>query len=297
MRTETLQVNKPAEQKYKKPGFFTSAGAVLAGSTVSGLTKLPHAIFAPKIMERVKNINTIGADELVKVTRGIDTTLTNTGLSSKGVKILRDVAENSAEIKSALAQEIQKGWQRFMPAPVRELFADATHWQVKLGNNAFYAPVTNKVIMPAKDLALTTFHELGHAANANLSTAGKILQKCRPVSLLAVPIALIALFKTKKAPNQEAKGTLDKSTDFIKNNAGKLTFLTFIPILVEEAMASIKGVNFAKKVLDPSLVQKLAKANKLAYLTYLSVAALSAAGIALGVKVKDSIAKPKPVKQ
>ena len=137
------------------------------------------------------------------------------------------------------------------------------------------------------------FHEMGHALNANKSIIGKILQKCRPLAILVLPVALIALFKTKKAPNEKSTGTFDKVTDFIKNNAGKLTFLTFIPTLAEEALASIKGLNLAKKVLNPELAAKVSKTNKIAYLTYLGLALAASVGTYLAVKVKDAIAKPK----
>ncbi|MCK7521114.1 MAG: hypothetical protein MZV64_27195 [Ignavibacteriales bacterium] len=134
--------------------------------------------------------------------------------------------------------------------------------------------------MPAKELALVTFHEMGHAINANISKTGQFARKFLPLGKLSTPIALIALFKTKKAPNEEPQGVIDKTTDFIKNNAGKLMFLTFLPRLTEEATASIRGGNWAKKVLDSSLAQKVSTTNKLAYMTYLSAALGVSAGIA-----------------
>ena len=48
-------------------------------------------------------------------------------------------------------------------------------------------------------------------------------------------------------------------------------------------------------MLDPKLAKKVAKTNALGYSTYLALAALSRLGIYLGTKVKDFIAKPKPV--
>ena len=76
--------------------------------------------------------------------------------------------------------------------------------------------------------------------------------------MLALPIALIALLKTKKAEGEQPTGVVDKATDFIKNNAGKLTFATFIPTLIEEAMASIKGNKMAKELLNPQMAKKIA---------------------------------------
>lgn len=168
---------------------------------------------------------------------------------------------------------------------------------VNLGKNAFYSFNSKKIIMPEKGLSLAVFHEAGHAANQNFSTIGKMLQKCRGLSLLSLPISIIALFKTKKAPNQEPKGAIDKTTTLVKENAGKLTLATFIPLLLEEGLASIKGNNFAKKTLSPELVKKVSKTNALGFSTYLGLAAFSSLGTYLGVKVKDAIAKPKLVKQ
>lgn len=75
-----------------------------------------------------------------------------------------------------------------------------------------------------------------------------------------------------------------------------MTFATFIPTLLEEGLASIKGNNFAKKVLSPELAKKVSKTNALGFSTYLGLATLSSLGIYLGTKVKDAIAKPKLVK-
>ncbi|MDD3436331.1 MAG: hypothetical protein PHC64_04165, partial [Candidatus Gastranaerophilales bacterium] len=104
-------------------------------------------------------------------------------------------------------------------------------------------------------------------------------------------------WKTKKAPNQEPKSTTDKTTTFIKENAGKLTFATFIPMLLEEGLASIKGNNFAKKVLSLELAKKVSKTNALGFLTYLGLTTLLSLGIYLGTKVKDAIAKPELVEE
>lgn len=133
--------------------------------------------------------------------------------------------------------------------------------------------------------------------NANLSKFGKILQKCRPMALLAIPVSLIALWKTKKAPGEEPKNGLDKTTTFIKNNAGKLTFLAFLPTLLEEGLASVKGNKLAKKLLNPELAKKVAKTNALGFSSYALLATLSGLGVYLGTKVKDAIASKKLVEQ
>ena len=84
---------------------------------------------------------------------------------------------------------------------------------------------------------------------------------------------------------------LEKSAGFVKKNAGKLTFATFLPTLIEEGMATIKGNKLAKEALKdmPELLKKVKKTNLLGYSTYLAMATLTALGATAAVKVKDSI--------
>lgn len=186
---------------------------------------------------------------------------------------------------------------KHLPENFKKIVSNIMDGMVSSGSNALYTFKSKAIIMPEKDMVLAAFHEMGHAANSNLSKFGKLLQKCRPLMLLAGPIALIALFKSKKAPDEKPEGAVDKTTTFIKNNAGKLTFLSFIPMLLEEGMASIKGLKFAEKALSPELIKKVAKTNKLGFITYMGLALASSLGVYLGVKVKDAIAKPKPVEE
>ena len=148
---------------------------------------------------------------------------------------------------------------------------------------------TKNIVMPEKGMELLSFHESGHAMNANLSKAGKFLQKCRPIGLLVYPIAMIALLKNKKAPEEEPKNVLDKATTFVKDNAGKLSFAAYLPLLIEEGLASAKGQKYAKKFLSPDLAKKVLKNNVLGFSTYFIVATLTALGTCLGTKVRDTV--------
>lgn len=294
---EVSQVNQTNQSQYQKPGVLACTGGILAGGTVKGLTALPTRLINPKIMGKIKTIEDLTEDEFVKVANGIENSMVKSGLKDKGVEILRTTPENSAKIEEALTKEFNKSYAKFLPSKLKDFLKNNLQIDVKAGQNAFCLFKSNKIILPEKELALTAFHEMGHAANANFGMIGKVLQKCRPLTILALPIALIALFKTKKAPDEKPNGILDKTTDFIKNNAGKLTFLSFAPMLLEEGLASVKGLKFAKEVLNPELVAKVAKTNKFAYLTYLGLALASSAGIYLGAKTKDAIAKPKLINE
>jgi len=284
------------EQKYKNPSVGAIIGGVVAGSTVQSLTSFPQHLISPHIMKKMRQIsNSLSADEFTQVKKAVADTIKTSGLEAKGVSIIKSTAENADEINKIMGKEVNKGIFKFLPKKVKEYIGGLLSSQMAAGKNACYTFASKKIVMPEKELGLAIFHEAGHAMNANLSKFGKILQKCRPMVLLTLPITMIALFKTKKAPGEEPKNGIDKTTTFIKNNAGKLAFATFLPMLLEEGLATLKGNKFAKQLLSPELAKKVAKTNALGFSTYLLMATLSGFGIYLGTKVKDSIASRKLV--
>lgn len=287
------------ENTYKNPGFGTILGGVAAGSVVNALVAAPAQLVAPKLMEKMADISrNLTDDEFKTVEKAITETIETSGLAKKGVGIIKATAENADEISKIMAKEMDSSSiMKVFPKNVKEIIGNVLHSMVQEGKNALYTFKSKKIIMPEKELSLALFHEAGHAANHNLSAIGRALQKCRKLSLLGMPIAMIAFWKTKKAPNQEPTTVTDKTTTFIKENAGKLTFLTFIPMLLEEGLASIKGNNFAKKILSPELAKKVSHSNALGFLTYIGMASFTSLGIYLGTKVKDSIAKPELVEE
>lgn len=287
------------EQTYKKPGVGAIIGGVFVGSTVQGLALLPHNSIAPKLMGKMGELSrNLTEDEFSSVEKATKETVAKSGLAEKGVGIVKATPENADELSKIITKELDNNViLKYLPEQMKVFAGKSNLNMVQRGKNAFYMCKSKKIIMPEKELSLALFHEAGHAANQNFGTIGKFLQKCRGLCILAMPIASIALWKTKKAPSQEPKSTTDKITTFIKENAGKLTFATFVPMLLEEGMASIKGNKFAKKVLSPELVKKVSKTNALGFSTYVGLASLSSLGIYLGTKVKDAIAKPKLVEQ
>ena len=163
---------------------------------------------------------------------------------------------------------------------------------VAKGENAFCSPITKDIMINMDKFSAASFHEMGHALNATGSKAIKALAIGRHVTKLFVPLILaVGLLKPKKKEGQEPNGIIDKTTTFIKNNAGKLTFATLIPTLAEEGLASIRGGQIAKKVLNPKLLSKVNKLNFLAWTTYLLSALLTTGAVTIGVKIRDAIAE------
>lgn len=184
---------------------------------------------------------------------------------------------------------------------------------VKNGRNAFFvtkdgALMSNKgidfvkkntILMPENKITYAAFHELGHAMNANLSKFGKALQSVRPLAMfLPSAIALYGAFSRKSTPDEDGKLSKgQKVKNAIRNNAGKLAFIATIPMLLEEGMATKKGLKYAKEILKPDLYKKVAKGNTVAFLSYLTVSVFAGLSAWAAVKVKDNMIAKKERKQ
>lgn len=149
---------------------------------------------------------------------------------------------------------------------------------VAKGKNAFYADQFKLAVAPESKPSLI-LHELGHASNSK-NFFLKLLQKSRKYAVSA-PMALLVASKLF-GDNKDGK------PNFIERNAGILGFVAFLPTIIEEGMASLKGINAAKKMsnnlTNGSMNLGILKRN---YLLALGTYVL--AGIGLGVAAKQTI--------
>lgn len=281
-------------QRYRKPEVDNCVEGVMAGLSVSYALSSAKRIISPKIMKNAFYINrNLTSDELDSVEKAIDSTMNDSGLVKKGVRVVKATDKNREEIKSILQKELDNNFlSKFIPIRKKNRMILSDTEVLCRGRNAVHLPISKTIIIHEKESILAFFHEAGHAANVNLSKIAKVLNKCKLAKKLSIPIAIIALLKTKKAQNEEPNGIIDKTTTFVKENAGKLTFAAFLPLLIEEGIASVKGNNFAKKLLSPDLFKKVAKTNAAGFSTYVVLAMLTSLGIFAGVKVKDDLYKP-----
>lgn len=145
------------------------------------------------------------------------------------------------------------------------------------------------------------YHEAGHAHNTIKSnTLGKILVKLSDFSRksqfrkyyfpqLIFAAGCIGLISNKK--EEKSKNIIGKTVNFIKNNPFKTALILSSPIMIEEARASFKGVNIAKKMLSKEKVKSLIKANTLAFMTYLNASLFFGLILFAGNKVRDKVAQ------
>lgn len=167
--------------------------------------------------------------------------------------------------------------------------------QLKLGLNAFFLPNANKIVTPSKSLQTSVFHEMGHAMNANGILKG--LQKIRPVGLILPGVILtLSLLNKHKAkddinPNDSK---IQQGKDFVKKHAGLLTGLAFVPMVLEEGIASLRGQGIAKKLvsegkISKELFKKVKLTNLCGFSSYALTAITAVAAAKIGIAVKDKV--------
>ena len=150
--------------------------------------------------------------------------------------------------------------------------------QVAKGANAFFSSNLNLAVAP-KSKPYLILHEIGHGINASKGKFMRFLQNSR-YKLASLPTALLL-----------TNGLLPKSQEdgktFIERHAGKIGFAAFLPTIIEEGIASIRGINAAKaakQVYGNKInLAPLKKNYFFAWMTYLI------SGLLLGVSMKQTM--------
>lgn len=252
--------------------------ATFAGITVGSLVPIIQTpLVKPCIINMSKLSQNITTEELQNVNNAISKVLKDTGLAEKGVKCIDYT-------KTSPFTFLSKNHKML------EMIAD--------GKNACFNPRMNEILVNNKKFSLATFHELGHAFNFNNTKFWKVLQKLRiPGIIIASGLAIFAACtRTSKPKDGEELTKGQKAKNFIRNNAGKLAFLSALPMVAEETMASIRGCKWANKMLNPALAKKVLKVNIMGGITYLATAVTLALGAVAARKVKDVIQAKKDAK-
>ncbi len=234
------------------------------------------------------------------VQQGIKDAFEKSGAKKNGYELLFVNSQNAKDITEDMVQTTMKRFQGKIKPIYEQKLTDALRInlsgktnEVSKGLNAYCHSTLKKILLPDGKLTTAGFHEIGHAMNS-ASKLGKFTQgPLRIIGMLApLGIALFGAFsKKQKAKEGEELTTGQKASNFVRNNAGKLSFLAMTPILIEEGVASIRGNKLAKEVLSktPELAKKVSKSNRYAWCTYLCAAAAAGITSFLAVKIKDKI--------
>lgn len=168
------------------------------------------------------------------------------------------------------------------------------------GQVGIYHPVSEK-INAGKLFSL--LHEIGHAINANKSIISKFPHKLSLFStIVLIPVVIInAMFSRKPQKikkENDNRNTLKKLADFTHKNIGLTIAGLMLPTLAEEAIASLRAMNFANasKLMPENMKKQHAKGLRIAFASYLISTVITAATAKAVVSVKDKILEHKSKK-
>lgn len=289
-------------RKYKKANLAQTTGAVAIATgcgwaTLYGAGNLFNFMFAKKYMKR-------DPKDSAACIAAIESALEKSGLKTKNLKIIdAGDAKNKKSLETLFSlKSLEEKYSKsknfltklFLKRRIKKCKEIIS--SVSNGTDAFYAPNNNWIVLNKKKRAISVFHEMGHAMNNHFSCVGKALQKIRHKNkyILGILVAT-ALFKRKKVEGEKTEGWFDKTTTFVKNNVGKLAFISFLPMLIEEAMASIKGQKLAKTLLSADKIKNITKHNSLGWLSYLAGAVIYTLSIVVASNARDELVPPQKI--
>ncbi len=302
---------------------------IIRASCIPTIVAIPTSIASIKFINTVKKLSGISKDDSIELSKAVQKGLHETGLYDKGVRvykikenptlsefmkkimelvkkfITKKVDKNSINETETLVKNLikyDKKDLKALNAMAEEIGGDKiiAKFQAlifKEGANACYLPHANKIITPDKSLQTSVFHEMGHALNNNGGMLLKVLQKARPLAKITPAIILLIAILNKRKTTDKPKendSKLQKGADFVKKNAGILTGLSFVPMILEEGIASLRGQKIAKNLtktgeLSKELFKKVKLTNLCGFTSYALTGIIGYIGAKLAVKVKDKI--------
>ncbi len=299
------------ESRNQRIGLGTGLLAYMGGDVTNLLV---NQIYSRTLNEKLMKMVPQKPDPAIKIDEILEKALDKTNLSNKGVKIIDvskladttiTVADGSKKIYTVRGQVENLLKKSFEACPINKKISETKSPLIRKilhnifskaaapfanGQNAGNMLSINTIVLDTKKIGYSGFHEIGHSLN-KFSKAGNILQKMRtPVQLVgsAIPI-MVALLTNKRTDDNPPVNIWQKTTSFIKENAGKLVTLSFIPIITEEIIATVKGNKLAKEFLPKNIVKQVAKSNAFGAATYIGTAIFAGLAAFTGNKVRDKI--------
>lgn len=208
-------------------------------------------------------------------------------IADKVVKLRRDFIKKT---KNPFIKILSKTW------PSDKEFKERLYMYAE-GKNACYMPATSQILVNKEKRGSAVFHEMGHATNAKGLGLGKILAKTRGKATKLVPFAFcISMLTPKDREDSPTKNKIYKYLLDFKKNSGLIVSACMLPMVIEEGIASLRGAEYAKKVLSPELYKKVNKSNLMAFSSYVVVTVLAGLGTTLANYIKDKVTGPLPAK-
>ena len=251
-------INKSQNSSVNNSHVYRSLLASLSNFAVYNLinSNIKSEIFRQILKDSFTNSEKYNAE----YKKAIDKSYRFSGLKDKGIKIIDASKVNDKEIFNIIKKDIPL-YYKFTKNNYKKALIIINNMtkQIKAGKNGIFVKNDNTIIVNFEKRSITFFHELGHSAN-KFSYICKFLQKIRGgISKFTYPIFLITAIFPKD--NNKNANLPYKIIDFIANNCVLLTMLSVAPTIIEESIATLNGLKFAKPFLNNKIFKKLCAHN------------------------------------
>ena len=250
--------------------------------------------YADKVaLPKLRKYSELPADTVNLVHEKSREVIKNVGLDKHGVTIeLLPKLKKIPDVKTMLKNPILQ-----VNAGLNSVFLAQNLKTVdELGEKISYKK--NTIFLPERKSCLTVFHEMGHAANFNKAKLTKclLIGNAYGQKLAFLPVIFGVLTRKSKPDENGNLTTGQKVKNFVRDNAGKISFACMVPALIEEGLASIRANRYAKEYLSPELLKKVNKTNIWAYSTYVMMTIALTLAAKIGVEMKDKMIANKEAK-
>lgn len=258
--------NALQNRKFNKNGNL--AAALAAAASAAAITGLSSS--AVNLLDKFST-QKISKNEQSIINSAVNTVLNKiTNLSSKGYNVIHIDKSSKIKIYNDASgsirnnvKEVQKGSSAFLYG--RQIFVN---------KDSSYFPAV--------------FHELGHAFNRENSKFYKTMQNLRNISMVsALTFLLMPLFLQEEKEKNLNAGQKIKNT-LIKFSL-PLAFISYLPVLLEEAKASFTAGGWIKQLLDKTAAKKAFKINKLGFLSYFAPVIAAPSAFKAGKFIKNKL--------
>lgn len=159
------------------------------------------------------------------------------------------------------------------------------------GSTGLYDGKYKSVCANMEKFPSVAFHGMGQALNRSTLGLGKLLVMLRPAARLLPAILLIAAIRKPKQEGETSETRIGRGLDFVKRNCVGLSALAVAPILLEEGLATLKGIHLAKGLLKGDAMKNMVKVCGAGWLTYLGYMGSLVLSVFAADKVRNWTAK------
>ena len=283
-------------------GYFTAAA-------ISSALKEPLLDYSGEIAGNIrKNLSEENLESVVNIA---DKFICDKNLKEKGLRVFKVSKDMPVEEQQKLKSAIYEGRNflgKFLykkavkhDSVLLSTMADMISFGTKgFSTSALYLPKSRTLLLNKKTAGAETFNELAVAAKKFPKLQAVKVPFYNGLKYLALPIILIGVCsRNKDIPDGQQlnkKEKFDKFTNFVRNNAGKLSMVALTPALLMNINNSTKAVNIARKYASKEITQAVYTQEGVNAARTLLATLITGLSAFAGVEVKDWFQKRKDKK-